>query len=213
MTSVLYILFYFVLGVLRKMGKGLGNLITQAFCMGYCRWKGARIGDACRFYGSIPSFQFPKNGDVEFGDGFIINTGIKSGIDGSQSRIHVKKNAKLHIGKMSGMTNTTIQCHEEIVIGDHVNIGAGCLIIDSNFHSTDWRDRLDRKRDINNHLNAPVHIGDVVFIGARSIICKGVTIGNHSMIAAGSVVTKDIPADCIAGGNPAKVIKKLNIAY
>ena len=213
MTALITQMMYFFLGSLRKIGGGISARLTQAFCMGYCRWKGVRLGNGCLFYGNIPSLQFPKNGDVEFGNGFIINTGIKSGIDGSQSRIHVTKNAKLHVGKMSGMTNTTIQCHQEIIIGDHVNIGAGCLIMDSNFHSTDWRDRLDRKRDINNHLNAPVHIGDVVFIGARSIICKGVTIGNHSMIAAGSVVTKDIPADCIAGGNPAKVIKKLNIAY
>ena len=46
-----------------------------------------------------------------------------------------------------------------------------------------------------------------MFVGARSIILKGVTIGEHSIIAAGSVVTTDIPADCIAGGNPCKVIK------
>ena len=177
--------------------------------MGYCRWKGARLGNDSLFYGSIPSLQFPKNGDVKFGDGFIMNTGIKSGIDGSQSRIHVSKNAKLHIGEMTGMTNTSILCHQEIVIGNHVNIGAGCLIMDSNFHSTDWRDRLDRKRDINNHLNAPVHIGDVVFIGARSIVCKGVTIGDHAIIAAGSVVVKDVPADEVWGGNPAQFIKRL----
>lgn len=210
MTSVLSILLYFVLGPLRKMGKGLGNCIAQAFCVGYCHLKGVRLGNDCRFYGSIPSLQFPKNGDVKFGEGFILTTGAQCGIDGSQSRIYVAKNAKLHIGIMSGMTNTTIQCHQEIVIGDHVNIGAGCLIMDSNFHSTDWKDRLDRKRDIDNHKNAPVHIGDVVFIGARSIICKGVTIGDHSMIAAGSVVVKDVPANEIWGGNPARFIKKID---
>jgi acetyltransferase-like isoleucine patch superfamily enzyme len=55
-----------------------------------------------------------------------------------------------------------------------------------------------------------VIIEDDVFIGARSVICKGVTIGARSIIAAGSVVVKDIPADCIAGGNPCKVIKYLN---
>lgn len=90
-----------------------------------------------------------------------------------------------------------------------MNIGAGCMIMDSNFHSTDWRDRLDRRKDIQNHRNAAVKIGDVVFIGARSIICKGVTIGDHAMIAAGSVVVSDVPANEVWGGNPAKFIKNI----
>lgn len=54
-----------------------------------------------------------------------------------------------------------------------------------------------------------LHIEDYVFIGTRSIICKGVTIGDHSVIAAGSVVIKDVPADEVWGGNPAQFIKKL----
>ena len=126
------------------------------------------------------------------------------------SKITVLSNAELIIGKDSGMSNTVIQCHEKIIIGNNVNIGAGCLIMDSNFHSTNWKDRLDRAKDIANHKNAPVVIGDVVFIGARSIICKGVTIGDHSMIAAGSVVTRNVPANQIWGGNPAKFIKEIN---
>ena len=55
----------------------------------------------------------------------------------------------------------------------------------------------------------PVVIEDDVLIGTNCIILKGVTIGARSIIAAGSIVTKSIPADCIAGGNPAKVIKYL----
>lgn len=58
--------------------------------------------------------------------------------------------------------------------------------------------------------SAPVVIGDYVFIGARSIVLKGVTIGEKSIIAAGSVVTKDVPANCLAGGNPCKMIKYLS---
>lgn len=147
---------------------------------------------------------------VRIGDGFICNSGTKAAIDmGVGSKIHVACGASLIIGEYSGMSNTVIQCHENIQIGNHVNIGAGCMIMDSNFHSTNWHDRLDRKKDIANHRNAPVKIGDVVFIGARSIICKGVTIGDHAMIAAGSVVVTDIPANELWGGNPARFIKKL----
>ena len=132
------------------------------------------------------------------------------GIDsGNDSVIYVSKHAKLEIGDNFGMSNTSIHCYEEITIGNYVNIGGGCKIFDSNFHSIRWQDRADRKKDIQNKKTAPVHIGNYVFIGARSIICKGVTIGDHSIVAAGSVVVKDIPADEIWGGNPAKFIKKL----
>lgn len=107
------------------------------------------------------------------------------------------------------MTSTSIFCKKEIVIGSHVNIGAECLIIDSDFHSTRWEDRADRRRDVQNAKSAPIHIGDYVFIGARCIILKGVTIGEKSLVMAGSVVSKDIPANCIAGGNPCKILKQL----
>lgn len=81
------------------------------------------------------------------------------------------------------------------------------MITDSNHHSLDWRVRnlegdTDRK-------SAPVVIEDYVFIGARSIVLKGVRIGARSVIAAGSVVVKDIPAGELWGGNPAKFIKKI----
>ena len=80
--------------------------------------------------------------------------------------------------------------------------------MDSNFNSSDWHVRRSES-DIKDAKSSPVTICDDVFIGAGSIICKGVTIGERSMIAAGSVVVSDIPADCIAGGNPCKVIKNL----
>lgn len=54
---------------------------------------------------------------------------------------------------------------------------------------------------------APIVIGNDVFIGARSIILKGVTIGDAAIIGAGSVVTKDVPAGAIAAGNPAKIVR------
>lgn len=69
------------------------------------------------------------------------------------------------------MSNTIIQCHNNITIGDNVNIGAGCMIMGTNFHSTNWEIRLDRKKDILEAKTAPVKFGNVCFIGARSIIC------------------------------------------
>ena len=137
----------------------------------------------------------------------IINT---IGVDiFTNSHIVVCQDAILSIGSNSGITSTVIYCAEKIEIGNYVNIGAGCLVMDTNFHSTNWMIRMDRKRDIINAKTAPVKIDDFVFIGARSIICKGVHIGEKSLVAAGSVVVKDIPAGELWGGNPAKFIKKI----
>ena len=106
------------------------------------------------------------------------------------------------------MSATCINCAESVQIGSYVLIGAGCLITDSNHHSLDWEERcLFGDRNIK---NAPVVICDYVFIGAKTIVLKGVTIGEKSIIQAGSVVVNNIPANCIAGGNPCKVIKYLN---
>lgn len=187
------------------------NFIAQKYSIGYLISKGVSMNpNLIQFKGRVPFLSIGKNCKISIGDYFIMRTGYDYGIDGGWSRISIASNASFSIGDFSGMTNTVIQCHEKIVIGHHVNIGANSLIMDSNFHSTNWFDRLDRKQDILNHKNAPILIGDVVFIGARCIICKGVTIGDHAIIAAGSVVTCNVPANEIWGGNPAKFIKKID---
>lgn len=68
---------------------------------------------------------------------------------------------------------------------------------------------ISNKETLDSHTakTKPIIIGNHVLIGTQCMILKGVTIGDRSIIAAGSVVTKDIPSDCIAGGNPAKIIK------
>lgn len=148
-----------------------------------------------------------NKGLITFGKKVVING---NGIDNKEySKIDVRSNGVLVIGDYSGLSQVSIVVKESVFIGKYVQIGAGCLIIDSNFHNLDWNVRRDMFKDHESAECAPVTICDDVFIGARCIIGKGVTIGNRSIIAAGSVVVKDIPEDCIAGGNPCKVIKSL----
>lgn len=148
-------------------------------------------------------------GKATFGKQFICCSSINNCIDYGQSKIVVMPNAELVIGNFSGISNVVLHCYNKVVIGNYVNIGAGTTIFDTNFHSTNWKKREDRTEDTYDAKSAPIHIGDYVFIGARCIIGKGVTIGDKSMICAGSVVTKDIPSGEIWGGNPAKFIKKI----
>ena len=89
------------------------------------------------------------------------------------------------------------------------------MIYDTDAHPIDYMARRGLKKvDLNNPRtfvqSAPVTIEDDVWIGANCIILKGVTIGARSVIGAGSVVTKSIPADCIAAGNPCRIVKSLH---
>ena len=88
-----------------------------------------------------------------------------------------------------------------IIIGDYTLIGPNTQIY-TVCHSLDYKERQENKE-----FGKPVRIGDHVWIGGNVTILPGVSIGDHSIIGAGSVVTKDIPANVIAVGNPCKVIK------
>lgn len=96
--------------------------------------------------------------------------------------------------------------HDSITIGNHVKIGACVLLTDTDAHPIDY---VSRRFSNEGTKSAPIVIEDDVWIGAHCVVLKGVTIGARSIIGAGSVVTKNIPADCIAAGNPCKIIKKL----
>ena len=96
-----------------------------------------------------------------------------------------------------------------IKIGNNVKIGGGTTLIDTDAHSLSFKDRRNEISDVKNRIDKEIIIEDDVLIGANVIILKGVHIGARSIIGAGSVVTKDVPEDCIVAGNPAKVIKQL----
>jgi len=95
-----------------------------------------------------------------------------------------------------------ISSADQIQIHDNCMLANGVYITDSDWHGT--YDRLSLGR------TAPVVLNENVWVGDSVIICKGVTIGQNSIIGAGAVVTNDIPADCIAAGNPAQVVKHLD---
>lgn len=122
----------------------------------------------------------------------------------------------IEIGDDTGMSSPCIWAKERISIGNRVKIGGDCILMDSDAHNLDYRVRGSRERigkmskDVLTAKTAPIIIGDDVLIGTRCIILKGVSIGARSIIAAGSIVTKSIPADCIAGGNPCRVIRMLD---
>jgi len=149
---------------------------------------------------------------VIIGKEVIFGSGPYNSVDNiTCSKIIIQANAIFSIGDNSGLSSICINVWNKLIIGKNVNIGAGTFIMDTNFHSKDYLIRqnriLDSKPENGFVDTKPIIIMDNVFIGARSIICKGVTIGANSIIAAGSVVVKNIPNNEIWGGNPAMFIR------
>jgi acetyltransferase-like isoleucine patch superfamily enzyme len=158
----------------------------------------------------IPYVVVAKNGYCSIGNNFKMNNGIKGNPMGFNNRciISVDNNAELKIGNNVGISQTAIVCQTNISIGNKVKIGGGTCIYDTDFHSLDPKMR-NSKEDFKFRNTSAVTIGKNVFIGARSIVLKGVEIGENSIIGAGSVVTKSVPSNQIWAGNPAKFIKQL----
>jgi len=96
-----------------------------------------------------------------------------------------------------------LSASDEIVIGNGVMMANGTFVTDSDWHTI--YDRTERDERV-----TPVHIGDNVWLGDHSTVLKGVTIGENSVVAANSVVTRDVPANVVVAGNPAKVVKELD---
>ncbi len=186
--------FYFrLLGV--RYGKNL-HVNNKVYIRG---WGGLVIGDEFRF----------SSGD-----------GINPICRNIRGEIYFDSpEAKIVIGDRVGMSSTCLRAETAITIGNDVNIGGDCLIMDSDTHPIDYIKRrrnfactesdLSELEKAELNPSAPIVIEDDVWIGARCQILKGVTIGARSVIAAGSVVTKNIPADVLAGGVPCRVIRNL----
>lgn len=115
-------------------------------------------------------------------------------------------NAVIEVGDGNWFSNNiSIVANERIVIGNGCQIGDLVAIYDSDFHELN-----PATRTRSGGPSAPVIIGNNVWLGSRVMVLKGVTIGDNSVVGAMSVVTKSIPANCVAAGNPARVIRKLD---
>lgn len=158
----------------------------------------------------IPYIMVARRGKFSIGKNFAMNNSIKGNPIGCYERctFFVDREAVLTIGDNVGMSQAALICHKSITIGNNVKIGGGVCIYDTDFHSLDPVIRRSSE-DLKNRAEKPVVIGNDVFIGAKSIILKGVTIGENSVIGAGSVVTKSVPANQIWAGNPAKFIRNI----
>lgn len=145
---------------------------------------------------------------IIIGNDVTINSNYKSNPIGGDARttLFANGNGKIRIGDGCGISNATMVAYESIILGSKVFLGGRVKVYDTDFH---WLN-FERRMSESGAKAEPVIIKDGAFIGAHSIILKGVTIGKQAVVGAGSVVTKDIPNMEIWAGNPARFIRKID---
>lgn len=147
-------------------------------------------------------------GNVSIGDSVTIGSHPSPSFFSTYAYLEARKaSASISIGSRTSINNNfcAIAEHTSIVIGEDCLIGVNVEILDSDFHSLRFAERGVSKSE----SAQPVTVGDKVFLGSNVKILKGVNIGEGSVIANGTVVTKNIPSHVIAGGNPVRVIRAL----
>jgi acetyltransferase-like isoleucine patch superfamily enzyme len=148
----------------------------------------------------------PKGARLLIGSGGIVNA--KFSFETSSGSIKIGD--RCYIGR------SQLICLRSIELGNDVVISWGATIVDHNSHSTEWEHRkfdvvrqTKGLKDWDHVIHAPIVIQDRVWIGFNAVILKGVTLGQGSIVAAGAVVTKDVPPYAIVAGNPARVVRQM----
>jgi len=151
-----------------------------------------KCGDKVFIDKNVEFLRFPKN--IDIGSNVMIKEGTRI--------CSCNENAKISIG-----VNTTIGYHNFIFASDKIEIGENCLIAPF-VYIVDSNHQIKKDQLINRQANvtAPIKIGNDVWIASNVTILRGVTIGDGAVIAANSVINKDVPPYMIYGGTPAKKI-------
>ena len=164
-----------------------------------------------RLHGVVLGGKVRGNRTVLLNRGRIVfghNVGLNSYPDGELYRCVLKTytpEAEILLGNHVKINGAMLYAREHISLGDYCLLAPGVVIIDNDSHPP----VLDPVARRGTPRSAPVRIGNNVWIGMRSLVTKGVTIGDNAIVAAHSVVTRDVPANTLVGGNPARVIREL----
>jgi acetyltransferase-like isoleucine patch superfamily enzyme len=175
------------------------------------RLSGYETDPNVRYYG-CPEVTLARNSNIEIGARVVLCSDTRFTALGVSRPVilrTLREHAKIEIGKDTGISGAVICAAVGVTIGSECLLGADVMIFDTDFHPVNPHQRR-YSQDPSRIAAAPVVIGDNVFIGARSIVAKGARIGANTVIGSGSVVVGEIPANCIAAGTPARVVRMLS---
>jgi acetyltransferase-like isoleucine patch superfamily enzyme len=172
----------------------------------WLRCLGVQIGTDCVFVGLpivsiVPGARIALENAVKVFSRFDSNP---AGLPHPTIFAALGNDSAIVIGEQTGISGASIVARSAVTIGRRVLIGAGACIWDTDFHPLDPEQRRSHPTD--KARSAPIWIDHDVFVGARAMILKGVTIGPGAVIGAGAVVTKNVGTGQIVAGNPARVI-------
>lgn len=168
---------------------------------------GIEVGKGARFIGAPVLFRTPES-RISIGRDCTFRSSVTANFVGINRPCYIatlQAGASIRIGNNCGFSGTAIGAALSIEIGNNLKCGANTTITDTDWHHSDPA----RRREVADVPAARVVIEDDVWIGLGVTVLKGVRIGKGSVIGAGSVVTRDIPANVIAAGLPAKVLRSL----
>ncbi|MGN0743563.1 MAG: DapH/DapD/GlmU-related protein [Candidatus Fimadaptatus sp.] len=170
------------------------------------------LGERVRIVGTIIVMNDKTHpGSMSIGDGTTLNSHYQKANPlgyNTPCVFRMNNGGSISIGKRVGIYNSVFVSYgEPISIGDYTLIGGGCKFYTTDFHPLS--PALRRQGDLEHAKTGRIVIGENAFIGAGTTVLKGVSIGNNAVIGACSVVTRDIPANEIWGGNPARFIKRI----
>jgi acetyltransferase-like isoleucine patch superfamily enzyme len=187
----------------------IGNWIARLRVAQSCLWrlearfKGVEIQGRILFQGR-PLLSVARGARIVLGDGVRVASALRANPLGlSQPSVlrALAPGAQVILGPGSGLSGSVLCAGSSIEIGEGTILGAGVMVIDTDFHVPSGE--FGWVNDIAG-TSRPIKIGRGVFVGARAIILKGVTIGDRAVIGAGAVVSKDVPPRHVAVGNPAR---------
>jgi acetyltransferase-like isoleucine patch superfamily enzyme len=161
-----------------------------------------------RFYG-MPIIQKHRRSLIRFGTGLGLRSSTRSNPLGPNHPVILatwREESRLEVGANFAMTGGALCAAERIIIGNNVTVGANTTITDTDFHPLEAK---QRRLESSGGRAGGIAIADDVFIGMNCLILKGVTIGQGSVIGAGSVVALDVPPHVIVAGNPARLVREL----
>lgn len=203
---------YVILRGIDFVRESVGTAVYTSLFRLKCSLMGIPVGKNITIYGQV-IIRAPWS-NISFGDRVNLNSSSwrcsYSGV-GNPLRLRTfLKSARIILEEGSGFGGggSITARSQTIRIGRNTAIGPNCEFSDSDFHVT-WPPE-DRFRFDGTDLDAGITIGNNVWIGARTTVLKGVTIGDNCVIGAASLVTSDIPANCLAAGVPARVIKRFD---